>query len=88
MKINRIELIPINAQQGLIAFASIILDNSIFLGSIGVHKCLREPGYRLTYPTKKIGTTHMALYHPITPFLSKHIEEAIGEKAAELFENH
>jgi DNA-binding cell septation regulator SpoVG len=85
MRISKIELIPIKAQQGLMAFASLVLEDSIFLGSIGVHKKLDGSGYRLTYPTKKAGPANIILYHPITSDLSKRIEEMIVAKAKELF---
>jgi DNA-binding cell septation regulator SpoVG len=85
MKISKIELIPIKAERGLIAFANVTLDESLFIGSIGVHTKLDRSGYRLTYPTKKVGSIHITICHPITPELSKLIEEKIIAKVEELF---
>ncbi len=85
MEISKIELIPIKSQQGLIAFANIVIENSIFLGSIGVHKRLDGSGYRLTYPTKKVGATNIVLCHPVNPSLSRKIEEMVLRKVEELF---
>ncbi len=37
MKITKIEIVPIKPNQGLIGFANIILENQLFIGSIGIH---------------------------------------------------
>lgn len=75
--ITDIQIIPINPKDGLVAFASFTLNQSFYLSSIGIHAKLDGSGYRLTYPTKKIGNTSINLFHPITKELSKAIEEAI-----------
>lgn len=77
MKITEIQIIPIKANNGLIAFGSIVIDNNIYLGSIGIHKKLGENSYRITYPTKNIGNKDFNLYHPINKQTSKLIEDAI-----------
>jgi len=61
----------------LVAFASIVIENSLYLGSLGVYTRLDDSGYRITYPTKKIGNKSMNIYHPINKKTSKTIEEAI-----------
>ncbi len=86
MKITEIQIIPIKASNGLIAFASVVFDNRIYLGSIGVHKKLDGSGYRVTYPTKKIGDKNINIYHPINKETSKRIEEEIISKTEKLFD--
>jgi len=85
MKITEIQIIPIKPRDGLIAFASIALENSLYLGSIGVHTRLNGSGYRITYPTKKIGERNINIYHPINKETSKVIEEAIIAKVKKIF---
>lgn len=85
MKINEIQIIPIKASNGLIAFGSIVIDNSFYLSSIGIHKKLDGSGYRITYPTKKVGDKNINIYHPINKAVSKIIEEAIIAKIEEIF---
>lgn len=80
MKITEIQIVPIKAKNGLIAFASVVLEDSIYLSSIGVHARVDGSGYRLTYPTKKLGDTDLNIYHPITRSLSKAIEQAVVAK--------
>lgn len=85
MHIKKVEIIPIKPHEGLIGFASVVIGDYLYLSSIGVYKRLDGKGFRITYPTKKIGDANMAIYHPIQKELSKAIEQAIIEKAAQLF---
>ena len=86
MNITEINIIPIKPKDGLVAFASIVLDNWLYLGSIGVYSRLDGTGYRITYPTKKVGNKDLNIYHPISRDLGKAIEDAITDKAQEVFE--
>lgn len=86
MAVKKVEIIPIKPQKGLLAFASIEVDQ-FYIGSIGLHKKLDGNGYRVTYPTKKVGDQNITICHPTNPKLSKEIEQAICEKAFEVFGN-
>jgi len=79
-KVTEIQIIPIKPNNGLVAFANCVLNESLYLSSIAIHKRLNDEGYRLTYPTKKVGTDNMHLFHPIAKELSKEIEGAILNK--------
>lgn len=85
MIITEIQILPIKPSNGLVAFASIIFDNCLYLGSIGVYKRLDGIGYRITYPTKKIGNNNINIYHPINQETSKAIEKAIILRVEKLF---
>ncbi len=87
MKITDIQITPITPHNGLVAFASVLIDNSIYLGSIGVHTRLDGSGYRITYPTKKVGAKDINVYRPTNEETSKLLENAIIEKTKELFAN-
>lgn len=84
MTITEIQITPIKPNNGLVAFGSCVLDNSIYLGSIGIHRKLNNSGFRLTYPTKKIGDKDINIYHPINKQASKKIEQAILAKAEQI----
>ena len=77
MKISEVDIQLVKPSNGLIGFASLVIDESIYLGSIGIFKKLNEFGYRITYPTKKSGDKDFNLYHPITKEASLTIEQAI-----------
>jgi DNA-binding cell septation regulator SpoVG len=87
MKISEVNITPIKPQDGLIAFASLVLDDCLYLGSIGVYARLDGTGYRLTYPTKKIGDKGLNIYHPINKLLAKEIEKAVLNKAEKVCNN-
>jgi len=84
--ITEIQIIPIKANNGLVAFASIVFADSLYLGSIGIHKRLDGNGYRLTYPTKKIGDKNINIYHPLNRELGEKIENEIIQRAKEILE--
>lgn len=81
MVISEIHIVPIKPNNGLIGFASVLLNDSLYLGSIGIHTRLDGQGLRLTYPTK--GTIN--IFHPTTKQLSKVIEEAVLDRAYSIF---
>ena len=85
MKITEIQITPIKPREGLIAFASIVAGKGLYLGSIGVHTRLDGSGYRITYPTKKIGEKSLNIFHPVNKETSKAMEKAIISKAKEIF---
>ncbi len=85
MKISEVNIVPIKPKDGLVAFASVVLDNSVYLGSVGIFTRLDGTGYRITYPTKKIGYKDLNIYHPITKEFGQQIEAAILKKVAEIF---
>ena len=76
---------PIKPKDGLVAFASLVLEDCLYLGSIGIYTRLDGSGYRITYPTKIVNGRSMDIYHPISRGLGKAIEQAILEKAALIF---
>jgi len=67
-----------------VAFGSLVLDDCLYLGSIGIYQKLDGSGYRITYPTKKIGDKNINIYHPINQETSWAIETAIVAKAEDL----
>ena len=86
MKISEINIQLIKPTNGLVAFASVVLDGKVYLGSIGVHQRLDGTGYRLTYPTKKTGNRDFHIFHPIERSLGQRIEQAILTKVTALLE--
>lgn len=86
-KLTEVQILPIKHRDGLIAFASVVLDKKIYLGSIGVHRKIDGSGYRLTYPTKKVGERNINIFHPINRRLGILIENSIVAKAIKLFIN-
>ena len=83
-KITEIQILPIKPQSGLIGFASFVLNDSIYLSSIGIHTKIDCSGVRLTYPTKIVAGQQITLFHPINKETSLAIEQAVFTKYKEL----
>ena len=83
-QISDIRITPVKPVDGLVAFASLVINGNLHLGSIAIHRKLDGSGYRLTYPTKKVGMADRTVYHPLTPELSRAIEQALFDDDAKL----
>lgn len=86
MTISEVQITPVKPTEGLVAFASCVINDQLYLGSIGIHKLRDGSGYRLTYPTKKIGIRQLNYFHPLTKEAGLAIEQALIAKCIELFE--
>ena len=80
MNITEINIEFIKPHNGLIAFASLVIDGNLYLSSIAIHKKLQSEEYRITYPNKG----SFSIFHPINKATSKQIEEAIFKKLKEV----
>jgi DNA-binding cell septation regulator SpoVG len=86
MKISEVNIVPIKAVDGLVAFASCVVNEQLYIGSLGVHRRLDGTGYRITYPTRRVGARELNYYYPINKQAGSAIEQAIVAKCHELFE--
>lgn len=84
LHVTEVEFVPIKPRDGLIGFASCVVDDQFYFGSIGVHTRLDGEGIRITYPARKIGNTNLPVYHPIKKEVNGAIRKAISEKVKEL----
>lgn len=80
MKISEVQIALIKPKDGLIGFASVVFEDVLYLGSIGIYTKLDGSGYRLTFPTRPNGNREFNVYHPINVQCSKAIEQAIFTK--------
>lgn len=85
--IKDVNITFIKPNNGLICFASLVLNNQIYLSSIGVHEKLGG-GYRLTYPTKQIGGNNLNIFHPINKETSLAIEKAVISKLKDVMNKY
>lgn len=83
-KISEVQIKIVKPNEGLIGFASLVLNDFLYLSSIGIYTLIDGSGYRLTYPTKKLGETNINIFHPVTSELGRQIEEAIFSKLSEI----
>lgn len=88
MRISEVNIDLIKPKDGLIAFASLIVDEEIYLGNIGVMKRLMSDSYRLVYPTRKMGNKNFNIYYPINKETGKKIEKEVINKLEEVLKNN
>lgn len=82
---TEVRITPVTPQGGLVAFASLVINGNLYLGSIAIHTKLDGSGLRLTYPTKKAGIADRTIFHPLTPELSRAIETALFDEYRRLY---
>lgn len=75
--ISEVQVVPVKPQNGLVGLASVVFNNSLYLGSLGIYT-RPAGGYRLTYPTKKLSKTNV--FHPIDKETGEQIEHAVIAK--------
>ena len=84
-KISELEIIPVKPKDGLIGFASFVLDAKYYVSSVAIYSRLDGSGFRLVYPTKKVGEKNINIFHPITQGAGKIIEETVINKVNDIF---
>ena len=88
VKISEIQVIPVKPKEGLIGFSSFVLDEKYYVSSVAIYTRLDGLGYRLVYPTKKVGEKNINIFHPINSEVGKAIDEAVIQKVNELFDEN
>lgn len=86
-RLTEIQIFPIKPQNGLVAFASFVLDGNLYLGSIGV---VTRPagGYRLVYPTKKVADRSLNIFYPINREFAEMVEAEVVKRLEEVMKGN
>ena len=84
--ISEIQIVPVKPDNGLVAFCSFVLFDSLYCSSVAVFT-RPEGAYRLVYPTKKVTGREMDVFHPITKRLGMEIEKEVTNKLMKMMEN-
>lgn len=80
MQIAEVNIQLVKPNDGLLAFASVVISNQLYVSGIAVHQRFDGQGYRITYPTRKNGDKQFHIFHPIERGLSAAIESAVISK--------
>ena len=80
MHISELQITPVKPINGLVGFASFVLNEQLYLGSIGIYTRPDGSGYRLTFPTKKLGEQNLHIFHPINRQAANYLETLISEQ--------
>jgi len=87
--ISEVEILPIKPRNGLIAFASCVINNQFYIGNIAIYSSPKSTdGYRLVYPIKTLpnGKTVHCL-HPINRDAGETVTKAIIGRYKVLIDN-
>ena len=80
MKVTKINIKRIIEKDGLVGFATIVIDDCLYLGNIAIFSRLNKEGYRLVFPEKKIGERKVSIFHPLTSQFYFLLEESINKQ--------
>ena len=86
-RLSEIQIVPIKPQNGLVAFASFVLDKSLYLGSIGI-VTRPQGGYRLVYPTKKVADRNLNIFHPINREFALVVEQEVVKQFEDVMKKY
>ena len=77
--ISEIQIIPVKPQGSLVAFASCVVNEALYIGDIAIHSSLTNTeGFRLVYPDKTLPNgKKVNCIHPINRESGEMISKAI-----------
>ncbi len=87
-KISEIQFVPVKPRDGHVGFVSFVIDGKFWIGSVAVYTRLDGTGYRLVYPTRKVGEKNLNTFHPISSEVGRAMEEAVGNKVTEILDEN
>lgn len=77
--ITEVQIHLLKANDGLIGFASLVIDECWFVGNLAIYTRL-DGGYRVVFPTKRLrNDQEVPIFHPISKEAGVNIEFAITE---------
>ena len=84
--VSEIQIVPIKPRNGLVAFASCVLNHSLYIGNVAIYTSpTKEEGYRLVYPSKTLPSgLEINCVHPINKETGRAISAAIIDKYKEI----
>jgi len=85
ISLTEITVLPINPRDGLVGWASFVLNNQFYVGGIGLHLSPTR-GIRLVYPNKRLACeAFIDFFHPITRAAGDEITNQVIKKYEQLF---
>ena len=87
--VSEIQVVPVKPKNGLVAFASAVINNQIYVGNIAIYTSLSsQNGFRLVYPSKSLNNgTKLDIIYPINKEAGSIVQRQIVEQYLKLIEN-
>ena len=81
LTVTEVEIIPVKPRGGLVAFASCVVNDQLYLGNIGIHTRPDGSGYRLVFPVKVLPNgKQLQCVHPVNQEAGDLLLQAIVRK--------
>jgi len=89
LSVSEIQIVPVKALNGLVGFASAVINNQFYVGNIAIYSApSSKEGFRLVFPNKKLTSGRFVdCFHPISKDAGVLVTEAIVNSYKELMEN-
>ena len=89
IELSEINIIPLHPQNGLVGFASCVINNQFYVGSIAIYTCLvSSDGFRLVFPNKKLSSGKIVdCFYPINKLAEQTVRAVIIKKYLQLMDN-
>ena len=86
LHISEIQIVPIKPREGLVAFASCLINNTLYIGNIAIYTSpSTHLGFRLVYPVKILPNgKEVHCIHPVNREAGNLISKAIITKYKEV----
>jgi len=86
LHISEIQIVPVKPKDGLVAFASCVINDALYIGNIAIYTSpTNAEGYRLIYPMKVLPNgKEINCVHPINKNTGDIISKAIIKKFKEV----
>jgi DNA-binding cell septation regulator SpoVG len=83
--VSEIQIIPVKPKDGLVAFASCVIDNQFYVGDIAIYTRPDGRDHRLVYPCKILPNgKRINCFHPINQDAGESMKKAIIDKYLEM----
>lgn len=89
LTVSEIQIIPIKPQNGLVGFASAVINQQFRIANIAIYTSPSSKlGFRLVFPNKKLASGQVIdCFYPITKEAGELVSAAIIKKYVELMDN-
>lgn len=89
-EISEVEITFVKPRNGLLGFASCLLNRQLFLSDIAIYNSPSSADYfRLVFPAKKLKNGKVIhLFHPVNSDLNQRIKQAVVAKIEDLIDRN
>jgi len=87
--VSEIQIIPVKPKDGLVSFASCVINNQLYLGNLAIYSSPSSPdGFRLVYPSRALNNgKQIKIAYPINKETGFAIQKQIVEQYLKLIED-